>query len=84
MNGSKLLEYIAANFQRQPDLLEVANHVHLSEFHFQRIFSEWAGVSPKEIPAIPYPAGIEKKHSTNSGCCRTGGDGWDIFGFPGS
>lgn len=32
----------------QPALAQVAEHVHLSEFHFQRIFSRWAGVSPKK------------------------------------
>lgn len=31
----------------QPGLADIAKHVHLSEFHFQRLFSRWAGVSPK-------------------------------------
>lgn len=31
----------------QPSLSDIARHVHLSEFHFQRLFSRWAGVSPK-------------------------------------
>ncbi len=31
----------------QPGLADIASHVHLSEFHFQRLFSRWAGVSPK-------------------------------------
>ena len=33
---------------RQPTLAQIAEHVHLSEFHFQRLFSRWAGVSPKK------------------------------------
>src|SRR6266513_1446115 len=37
------------NFQRQPELGEVAEKVHLSPFHFQRIFTEWAGISPKRF-----------------------------------
>ena len=41
--------YLEANFQRQPSLKEVADHVGLSEFHFQRLFSEWAGISPKRF-----------------------------------
>jgi len=31
----------------QPTLDEIAAHVHLSPFHFQRLFSRWAGVTPK-------------------------------------
>jgi AraC family transcriptional regulator of adaptative response/methylated-DNA-[protein]-cysteine methyltransferase len=34
---------------RQPSLKELATHAGLSEFHFQRIFSRWAGVSPKRF-----------------------------------
>ncbi|WP_422362045.1 bifunctional helix-turn-helix domain-containing protein/methylated-DNA--[protein]-cysteine S-methyltransferase [Reichenbachiella sp.] len=41
--------YIRANFKKQPGLDEVAEHVHLSPYHFQRMFSEWAGVSPKKF-----------------------------------
>ena len=41
--------YLENNVQRQPDLEEVAEKVHLSPFHFQRIFTEWAGISPKRF-----------------------------------
>jgi AraC family transcriptional regulator of adaptative response/methylated-DNA-[protein]-cysteine methyltransferase len=41
--------YLEKNFQLQPDLDEVAEKVHLSPFHFQRIFTEWAGISPKRF-----------------------------------
>src|SRR5687768_13535665 len=41
--------YLEKNFQRQPDLDEVAEKIHLSPFHFQRIFTEWAGISPKRF-----------------------------------
>lgn len=34
---------------RQPGLAELAAHVGLSEFHLQRLFSEWVGVSPKQF-----------------------------------
>lgn len=43
------IRYLEQNFQRQPDLDEVAEKVHLSPFHFQRIFTEWAGISPKRF-----------------------------------
>jgi AraC family transcriptional regulator, regulatory protein of adaptative response / methylated-DNA-[protein]-cysteine methyltransferase len=43
------IEYIRENFRQQPDLDAVAAHVHLSPFHFQRLFTAWAGVSPKKF-----------------------------------
>lgn len=41
--------YLEKNFLTQPELDDVAEKVHLSPFHFQRIFSEWAGISPKRF-----------------------------------
>lgn len=41
--------YLQENFHRQPELDEVAEKVHISPFHFQRLFSEWAGISPKRF-----------------------------------
>lgn len=46
---AEAIEYIRLNFRSQPDLDEVAAKVHLSPFHFQRLFKEWAGVSPKKF-----------------------------------
>lgn len=43
------IEYIHANFKQQPTLEEIADHVAVSPFHFQRIFTEWAGTSPKKF-----------------------------------
>ncbi|NLR56792.1 methylated-DNA--[protein]-cysteine S-methyltransferase [Chitinophaga polysaccharea] len=43
------IDYIKSNFKTQPDLQEVAAAVHMSPFHFQRVFSEWAGVTPKKF-----------------------------------
>jgi AraC family transcriptional regulator, regulatory protein of adaptative response / methylated-DNA-[protein]-cysteine methyltransferase len=43
------IKYLEANFHRQPDLDEVAEKVHVSPFHFQRMFTEWAGISPKRF-----------------------------------
>lgn len=43
------IEYIRANFKAQPSLDEIAKQVHLSPFHFQRLFSEWAGTTPKKF-----------------------------------
>lgn len=46
---AEAIDYIKANFRDQPHLDEVAEKVHLSPFHFQRLFSEWAGTSPKKF-----------------------------------
>ena len=43
------IQYLQENFRRQPELDELAEKVHLSPFHFQRIFTEWAGISPKRF-----------------------------------
>ncbi len=45
----KAIRFIEGNVRRQPGLAEVARHVGMSEFHFQRVFSRWAGVSPKKF-----------------------------------
>ena len=45
----KAISYIRENRQDQPSLEEVAAHVHLSPYHFQRLFSRWAGISPKKF-----------------------------------
>jgi AraC family transcriptional regulator of adaptative response/methylated-DNA-[protein]-cysteine methyltransferase len=43
------IRFLEENFQHQPELDQVAEKVHLSPFHFQRIFTEWAGISPKRF-----------------------------------
>ena len=43
------IRYLEKNAQRQPELKEVAAAVGLSEFHFQRLFTRWAGISPKRF-----------------------------------
>ena len=41
--------YLENHFKDQPSLDEVAANVGLSEYHFQRLFTRWAGVSPKRF-----------------------------------
>lgn len=43
------LERLAARFPDQPSLGELAAEAGLSEHHFQRMFTAWAGVSPKKF-----------------------------------
>lgn len=41
--------FFKENYKLQPSLEDVANHVNLSPFHFQRMFQDWAGVTPKQF-----------------------------------
>ncbi len=43
------IRYLEANFRRQPGLAEVARQVGLSEYHFHRLFTRWAGITPKRF-----------------------------------
>lgn len=46
---ARAIEHLTAHYRDQPSLSELAEKVNLSEFHFQRLFTEWAGVSPKKF-----------------------------------
>lgn len=46
---AEAIAYIRANFKEQPGLDELAEKIHVSPYHFQRLFSEWAGTSPKKF-----------------------------------
>ncbi|WP_061233533.1 bifunctional helix-turn-helix domain-containing protein/methylated-DNA--[protein]-cysteine S-methyltransferase [Leptospira noguchii] len=46
---AQAIQFIQKNAISQPELDEVAKSVNLSPFHFQRLFTEWAGVSPKQF-----------------------------------
>ena len=43
------IRFLEANFRRHPSLGEIADSVHLSKYHFQRLFKRWAGVSPTQF-----------------------------------
>ncbi len=43
------LQYLEGNFKEQPTLAEIAAGANLSEFHFQKLFSRWVGISPKRF-----------------------------------
>jgi AraC family transcriptional regulator of adaptative response/methylated-DNA-[protein]-cysteine methyltransferase len=43
------IDYIYQNFKEQPSLDDIATAIGISPFHFQRLFSDWAGVSPKKF-----------------------------------
>lgn len=43
------IAFLEENFVRQPELKEIAASVNLSEYHFQRLFTRWVGISPKRF-----------------------------------
>lgn len=46
---AEAISFIVSRVDSQPTLQEIAGHLHLSPFHFQRLFSRWAGVTPKRF-----------------------------------
>jgi AraC family transcriptional regulator of adaptative response/methylated-DNA-[protein]-cysteine methyltransferase len=45
----RAINYLEERFQDQPSLQELAEHLNMSLFHFQRVFKRWAGISPKRF-----------------------------------
>ncbi len=45
----KAIAFLIDNFHSQPGLEEIAKKIHMSEYHFQRLFSRWVGISPKRF-----------------------------------
>lgn len=63
-----VIEYMHSHFKEQPSLTELANIVNLSPSHFQRLFSDWAGVSPKKFIqylSLDYAKQILKDNQTS-------------------
>ena len=48
---TRAIEFIEREYQRQPRLAEIAKFVGLSEFHFNRLFRRWTGLTPKQYLA---------------------------------
>ncbi|WP_025761252.1 methylated-DNA--[protein]-cysteine S-methyltransferase [Dyadobacter tibetensis] len=46
---ARAITFIHTQFREQPTLEQIADAVHLSPYHFQRLFTEWAGISPKKF-----------------------------------
>jgi AraC family transcriptional regulator of adaptative response/methylated-DNA-[protein]-cysteine methyltransferase len=45
----KAILFLQDHVYDQPTLEEVAENLHLSPYHFQRLFKRWAGISPKRF-----------------------------------
>ena len=46
---ARAITFIRSNARRQPSLKDISDSIGLSEYHLQRLFSEWAGISPKRF-----------------------------------
>ncbi len=46
---SSAIAYVVERREQQPSLAAVASHVNLSPDHLQRVFTQWAGISPKRL-----------------------------------
>ncbi|MDR2121755.1 MAG: methylated-DNA--[protein]-cysteine S-methyltransferase [Flavobacteriaceae bacterium] len=72
---AEAIEYIRENFKRQPALEDVAGKVCLSPAHFQRLFTAWAGVSPKKFLqyiSIEYAKKVLKESTLSDVAFETG------------
>ncbi|KAA1243627.1 methylated-DNA--[protein]-cysteine S-methyltransferase [Aquimarina sp. RZ0] len=64
---AEAIQYIQQHFTTQPTLEEIAKKVHVSPYHFQRLFTNWAGVSPKKfLQYISVQYAKEILHTTQS------------------
>lgn len=72
----KAIIYLRDHFKEQPDLDEIAKQIYMSPFHFQRLFKDWAGVSPKKFlqyVSVEYAKDLLKqKHSLSEVSYETG------------
>ena len=63
---AKAISFLDDRYQTQPDLDTIAKHVGVSKFHLQRLFSSWAGVSPKQFLQFLTKEHAKKKLLENS------------------
>jgi AraC family transcriptional regulator of adaptative response/methylated-DNA-[protein]-cysteine methyltransferase len=45
----RAIRFLEANFRQHPSLEEIAASIHLTKYHFQRLFKRWAGISPSQF-----------------------------------
>lgn len=54
------IRYLEAHYRHQPELSEIAAQIGLSEYHFQRLFTRWVGISPKRFLQFLTKEGAKK------------------------
>ena len=58
---AQAIEFIRSHARQQPSLADIASSVHLSAYHLQRLFTDWAGISPKRFLQF-----LTKEHAKQS------------------
>jgi AraC family transcriptional regulator of adaptative response/methylated-DNA-[protein]-cysteine methyltransferase len=61
------IDWIRANYSRQPAVAEMAAAVHLSPFHFSRMFRDWAGISPHQYLRVVTLQAAKRRLASESG-----------------
>lgn len=72
---AEAIEYIRENFKSQPALEDIARRVNMSPTHFQRLFTAWAGISPKKFlqyTSIEYAKTVLKENTLSGAAYETG------------
>ena len=67
---ARAIRFIDDNFRSQPRLATIAGSARLSEFHFNRLFRRWAGITPRQ-----YLAFVTGRAARSCGEPDTPGDG---------
>ena len=65
---AKAIHFLNFNYKAQPSLEDAAEHVNMSPFHFQRMFKDWAGVTPKQFIqylSVEHAKSILKEHQAS-------------------
>lgn len=64
---ARIIRYVDAHQSEQPDLATLARHAGLSPGHFHRLFSAWAGVTPKDfLQALTFASARARLRAGNS------------------
>lgn len=69
------LHYLDAHFTEQPNLDTIAAQVHISPYHFQKLFTDWVGISPKkylQFLSINYAKQLLQQHTLADTAYATG------------
>ena len=67
----KAIRFIEAHYKTQPSLRQIADHVALSEYHFQRLFTRWAGTSPQRFVRFLTKEYAKEQLSTSTNLLQT-------------
>lgn len=61
---AQAIQFLEQHYHEQPSLEDLATRLALSPFHLQRLFTQWAGVSPKRF--VQYLTAEHAKHLLNN------------------